>query len=71
MGFGSPPAPAVHMPPPAAHPPTLGSVNALTAQQTSKKKGEDAEGEGMDNTIKTTPRGLEAPQTATTTLLGG
>lgn len=73
MGVFKPPAPpAVQMPPPAAHPPTLGSAaNALTGQ-TAKAKAASAEGMGSDNTVKTTPLGATAaPDTARTTLLGG
>ena len=73
MGIFSPPKPpSVQLPPPAAHPPTLGSANVVAAQQAAKERASAAEGMGMDNTIKTSPQGLKAPTTtATTTLLGG
>lgn len=68
---GSPKVPSVTMPPPAAHPPTLGSTqSALTAEQ-SKQKAAAAEGAGFDNTIGTSPQGLKTtPKTTKATLLG-
>jgi hypothetical protein len=71
MGFMQPKPPAARMPPPAAHPPSLGSAATALEQEASKKRAAEAEGMGMDDTIKTSPQGLTAPQTARTTLLGG
>lgn len=74
MGFltGSMPKPqAPPMPPPAAHPATLGSAMSQLAGQAQKQAGAAAEGMGANGTIQTSPKGLEAPKTAKTTLLGG
>ena len=71
MGMFNPPKPAVNMPPPSAHPPTLGSASLVATQQAAKQKAAAAEGMGMDNTIQTSPQGLKAPDTAKATLLGG
>ena len=70
MGFGSPKPPQVQMPPPAAHPPTLGSSQALSVAG-AKNAAIAAEGMGADSTVKTSPQGDLTPQnTARTTLLG-
>lgn len=70
MGFSSPKPPQIPMPPPAAHPPTLGSNEALTGSKT-QQAGTAAEGLGADNTIKTSPQGLTTtPTLAKATLLG-
>lgn len=67
---GSPHPPGVPIPPPAAHPAVLGNTQtALTADQ-SKSGGAAAEGMGLDDTVKTSSQGLNAPATAKTTLLG-
>ena len=74
MGFLTPSIPnppSVPLPPPAAHPATLGSQESQLAAQSTKKAGAAAEGMGFNDTIKTSPQGLEAPATAKTTLLGG
>lgn len=72
MGLMTPPAPPnVTLPPPSAHPPTLGSASAALAAQTVKDKAVKADGQGMDDTVKTSPQGLQAPATAKATLLGG
>lgn len=66
MGFLTPKMPqppSVPMPPPAAHPATLGSAQIQLAQGNSKGGGQ-----GFDNTLKTSPGGLEAPKTAKTLL---
>lgn len=69
MGFNSPKAPGVPMPPPSAHPPVLGS--ALSGNDQIKDQGEAAEGLGADGTIKTSPQGLQTtPTLAKATLLG-
>ena len=72
MGFGggSKPQPP-QMPPPAAHPPTLGSAYSAIATQATNNAAKAAEGQGFDNTIKTSPQGdKNTPNTARTTLLG-
>lgn len=56
--------------PPAAHPAVLGSATSALAGQNAKAAAGAAEGQGFDNTIQTTPKGLEAPSTAKATLLG-
>ena len=73
MGFGSKPpsGAALSMPPPAAHPPTLGSTNIALAGIAAKERAAAAEGMGFDQTIKTSPQGLKTPPlTAPATLLG-
>lgn len=68
MGMPKPSPPNIPMPPPSAHPPTLGSstVNAALATQ---KAG--AAAEIMGGTEKTSPQGLKTkPSTAQATLLG-
>ena len=67
----SPASPGVTMPPPAAHPVILGSSQTLAVGDETQKASAAAEGMGLDNTIKTSPQGLQKPATATTTLLGG
>lgn len=74
MGFLMPKAPTPTMPPlppPAAHPATLGSLSVQLAGDKSNKGAAAAEGLGANDTVKTTPQGLEAPKTAKTSLLGG
>ena len=66
-----PSVPSVTMPPPAAHPVILGSNQTQVAGEEAKKAAAAAEGMGMDDTVKTSPQGLQKPTTATTTLLGG
>lgn len=70
MGLSAPKPPSIPLPPPAAYPSTLGSTQVALAGQTAAKKNELAEGMGFDNTVKTSPQGAMAPQTARTTLLG-
>lgn len=72
MGFGEtkPNVPQIGMPPPAAHPPILGSTQTALAGEAAKQKAAAAEGAGFDDTIATGPQGLKAPATAKTTLLG-
>lgn len=72
MGFGSgPSAPPLQQPPPAAHPPTLGSAFTAIATQASNNAAKAAEGMGFDDTIKTSPQGdTTKPNTAPVTLLG-
>lgn len=68
---GKPREPGVPMPPPAAHPPTLGSSQVALAGLQAKQKAAAAEGEGFDNTVGTSPGGLkEQPTTQKATLLG-
>lgn len=74
MGFlmpKGPSAPSLPMPPPAAHPATLGSSAVQDAGSVTKSQAAGAEGLGFDNTIKTSSQGLVAPNTTKTTLLGG
>lgn len=74
MGFlmPKPPTPTMPpLPPPSAHPATLGSQAVQLAGDSAKKSAAVAEGKGMSDTIQTTPQGLEAPTTAKTSLLGG
>lgn len=73
MGFlmpKGPSAPSLPMPPPAAHPATLGSSAVQDAGGLSKSGAAAAEGQGFDNTIKTSSQGLVAPNTTKNTLLG-
>lgn len=70
MGFMSPKPPSVPLPPPSAHPPTLASSTTALAGLNAKIAGQQAEGKGMNNTVKTSPQGLAKPATATATLLG-
>lgn len=74
MGFLNPKAaqPAPLAPPvplpPAAHAPVLGS--SQTVQIGASKAGAAAIGLGFDQTLATGPKGLEAPATNKSTLLG-
>lgn len=71
MGFlmpSAPKPPALPMPPPAAHPATLGSAQLALADSSSKAAAGAAAGMGSNGTIKTTPGGLEPPKTAKTLL---
>lgn len=70
MGISTPKPPAIPLPPPAAHPALLGSTATGLAGQQGKEASKKAEGAGSNDTIKTTPKGLEAPETAKATLLG-
>lgn len=72
MGVPKPPSPpSIAMPPPAAHPPTLGSANVALAGAAAKMRAAAAEGAGFDNTVATSPQGLSKPaNTAPATLLG-
>lgn len=71
MGLGTKPVvPDIGMPPPAAHPPVLGSTQTALAGQAAKQRAAAAEGMGEDNTVATSPQGLKAPDTAKATLLG-
>lgn len=66
MGFSAPKPPQVQMPPPSAYPAVLGS-----SLDEVKQRSKAAEGLGMDNTVKTSPQGLQTPpETAKATLLG-
>mgnify|MGYP001551982615 CR=1 FL=1 len=69
--FSKPSTPGITMPPPAAHPVVLGSSQTTAVGDQAKRAAAAAEGMGLDNTIKTSPQGLQKPATATTTLLGG
>lgn len=66
----TPQVPSIPVIPPAAHPPTLGSVNAIAGAANSGIKNK-AIGAGFDGTIGTSPQGLtEKESTAPATLLG-
>lgn len=68
---GAPKATAPPLPPPAAHPATLGSTASVMAGQNAKAAGAVAEGMGSSGTVKTSPQGiLKEPSTAKATLLG-
>ena len=74
MGFlmPKPPTPTMPpLPPAAAHPATLGSLEVQQSGDAAKKSAAVAEGMGQGGTVKTSPQGLEAPKTAKTSLLGG
>lgn len=68
----SPPSPGrVPMPPPAAHPQTLGSSAVAMAGAQNAAQAAKAEGMGFDNTVLTSPEGVrDRTQTAKATLLG-
>lgn len=72
MGFPSPPKPpAIPMPPPAAHPPTLGSASVALTGTDAKRRQAAAAGAGFDDTIATSPQGVSTKaSTAKATLLG-
>lgn len=61
----------IDVPPPHAHPSTLGSVVSSSLGAIGKQKAAAAEGLGMDDTVQTSPQGLKnKPDTAKATLLG-
>lgn len=65
-------APNVPLPPPAAHPATMGDASLALAGIEARRSARAAEGEGEDNTIQTSPQGVMQPATkAPSTLLGG
>lgn len=71
MGFlmpSAPKPPTLPLPPPSAHPATLGSAQIALANQASKSAAGAAAGMGADGTIKTSPGGLEPAKTAKTLL---
>lgn len=72
MGMFDPPKPAnIPMPPPAAHPSTLGSASVGAAGADTAKAAKAADGKGMDGTVATSSAGvLDKPDTARATLLG-
>lgn len=71
MGIATSAPPPARMPPPAAHPQGLGSATVQLDQQAAKKRAQAADGLGLNGTVKSSPTGLVAPNTAKTTLLGG
>lgn len=72
MGFNTPKAPPVKMPPPAAHPPTLANASVQAAGRNAKTIAAAAEGQGFGDTVKTSPQGdLQPAPVAKNTLLGG
>lgn len=69
--FSGPSSPSISMPPPAAHPPTLGSQQVALAGLAARQKAAAAEGMGFDSTEVTGPAGTKAPQNEQkATLLG-
>lgn len=69
--FNPPHPPSVPLPPPAAHPATLGTNQVVLAGQNAKTAAAALEGMGADNTVKTSAEGLTQPvSTAKATLLG-
>lgn len=67
MGAAPPRPPSPTMPPPGAHPPILGS----SLSNDVKDRAKAADGMGFDDTVKTSPQGLQTPpSTAKATLLG-
>lgn len=56
------------MPPPAAHPPTLGSASLAINTQASKDRARAAEGLGANDTVQTSSQGLKPSATAKTLL---
>ena len=64
----SPSPPSIGMPPPTAHPSTLGAASVIEAGQLEKQRAAAAEGKGFNNTIGTSMQGAPAPQTAKTYL---
>jgi hypothetical protein len=68
---GAPKPPNIPVPPPAAHPATLGSSMLALTGNNSKAGGAAAEGMGQNDTVQTSPQGLVNPATAKATLLGG
>ena len=75
MGFfgspAAPPPPVIPPVPPAAHAPVLGSALSAMSVNANKKAGATAAGAGFDNTIGTSPQGLQdKANTAPATLLG-
>lgn len=72
MGLFSKPAmPNFQLPPPSAHPPTMANTSLALAGLQSRQRARAAEGEGVDNTVKTSPQGVSQPSTsAPATLLG-
>lgn len=70
--FSGPKTPYVPLPPPAAHPPTMGSAQIALAGIQSRQRARAEEGAGFADTIKTSPQGVTQPATsAPATLLGG
>ena len=70
MSFMSPKPPGTPPIPPAAHPAILGSNQTALAGQNARTVAAAAEGQGFDNTIQTSPQGLQPPTTGKATLLG-
>lgn len=70
MGGASPKPPSMAMPPPAAHPPVLGSSTVDSSLKAQKARA-NTETFSADQTIATSPQGdLKTATTAKTTLLG-
>lgn len=71
MGQYSPARPQNAPPPAMAHPPTLGSTQVALSGIEARQRAAAEEGEGFDNTIKTSAQGAQTPGTkAPSTLLG-
>lgn len=71
MGQYKPAQPTLSPPPPSAHPPTFGSAAVALTGLEARQRAAAEEGQGMDNTIQTSPQGVQTPSTkAPATLLG-
>lgn len=68
MGIKTPSPPSLPMPPPTAHPSTLGSQAIAQAGLLQQQRAKQAQGKGFNNTIATSPEGAAPPQTAKTYL---
>lgn len=69
--FGTPGTPHYYQPPPTAYPPNIGSSTIALAALEARQWARQQEGQGFDNTIKTSPQGVtSSPGQAPTTLLG-
>lgn len=67
---GSPSIPVPAAPPPAAAPATMANPNVAQSAASNRMKAA-AGAYNASNTVGTNPQGLQAPATASSTLLGG
>lgn len=70
MGMPSMGNPGVPMPPPAAHPATMGSAQLALTGLEARQRASAQEGKGFDNTLQTGPEGVKSENTTKATLLG-
>lgn len=70
MGSVFPKAPGIPMPPPAAHPATLGSAQLALTGLEARQRATKEEGGGFNNTLATGPQGVKSENTSKATLLG-